>query len=152
MWYIIKIFALSLQSTQLLQPKSQKYCRTVSCKQHCARSLLKKRVTDGGQRKKSPSSYNTSDSIVNATYISFEATIPKTALQHHLKVRAHSKKTQKKTGARNGLPMEEHQKYFFQTAFHHHFQARNAKMLPAFQFDNVNHKMAQCQAGLSEFL
>ena len=40
---------------------------------------VKKWVADGGQRKKSPSSYNTSESesIVNATDISFEDTIPK---------------------------------------------------------------------------
>ena len=31
--------------------------------------------------------------------------------------------------------MEEFQKYFFQTTFHHHFQARNAKISPIFHFD-----------------
>ena len=31
--------------------------------------------------------------------------------------------------------MEEFQKYFFQTTFHHHFQARNAKISLIFHFD-----------------
>ena len=34
--------------------------------------------------------------------------------------------------------MEEFQKYFFQTTFHHHFQARKAKISPLFHFDQVN--------------
>ena len=34
--------------------------------------------------------------------------------------------------------MEEFQKYFFQTTFHHHFQARNAKISPIFHFDRGN--------------
>jgi hypothetical protein len=64
---------------------------------HCARSLLKNKelATDGEQGKKSPSSYNTSESIVNATDISFEDTIPKNALHRHLEVRANSKKCKK---------------------------------------------------------
>ena len=31
--------------------------------------------------------------------------------------------------------MEDIQKYFFQTTFHHHFKARNAKISPIFHFD-----------------
>ena len=34
--------------------------------------------------------------------------------------------------------MEEFQKYFFQTTFHHRFQARNAKISPIFHFDGGN--------------
>ena len=34
--------------------------------------------------------------------------------------------------------MEEFQKYFFQITFHHHFQARNAKISPIFHFDCGN--------------
>ena len=36
--------------------------------------------------------------------------------------------------------MEEFQKYFFQTTFHHHFQARNAKISPIFHFDRGHNR------------
>ena len=35
--------------------------------------------------------------------------------------------------------MEEYQKYFFQTTFHHHFQAKNINFIYIFHFEYVNH-------------